>query len=261
MTAVSGVQPVTGLLNRCALLFALVVVSIQPAAGIGVYRSPRIEGTIIDATTKAPIEGVIVTASWIMIGITGHGESTLKVSETETNALGEYVLPAWGPRFYADQLRRYQPVIRFYKPGYIPLIIRNNSAYHPGLENDTEHMIKEPETLPNGRVLYRLYEPEEHQVKFGKKRHTFRLEPFEGADAEYVELLTGSTHYVGSLSHIYIGDDCEWKELPKTFVTLHKLTDTFEENHIPAIEIPYVGDVGGQDHCGDAEEYFKGYLE
>jgi hypothetical protein len=228
---------------------------------MGIHLSPEIDGIIIDANTQAPVEGVIVTASWIQIGVTGHGEFTLKVSETETNAKGEYVLPAWGPRFYANQLRRNQPVIRFFKVGYIPLIIRNNSAYHPGFENDTERMIKEPETIPKGRVVYRLYEPEEHQVKFGKKKHTFLLESFEGTDAEYVELLTGATHYVGSLSQIIIGDDCEWKELTTTFGALHKLREEFEEKNIPAIDIPYVGDVGGQDHCGDAAKYFKGYLE
>jgi len=261
MTVVPGIQTASRFLNWFTVVLALVVVSIQPAAGMGVYRSSRIEGAIIDANTQAPIEGVIVTASWIQIGATGHGEFTLKVSETETNTLGEYALPAWGPRFYANQLRRDQPVIRFFKPGYVPLIIRNNSAYHPGLENDTEHKIKVPVTLSDGSTGYRLYEPEEHQVKFGKKRHTFRLEPFEGTDAEYVELLTGSTNYVGSLSRINIGDDCEWKELPRTYLALHKLRSELEEKQISAIEIPYVGDVGGQDHCGDAEEYFKGYLE
>jgi hypothetical protein len=262
MTVVPGIQTAANLLNWFMIVLALAVVLIQPAAGMGVYRSPRIEGTTIDANTQAPIKGVIVTASWIQIGATGHGQFTLKVSETETNAQGEYVLPAWGPRFYANQLRRDQPVIRFFKPGYIPLIIRNNSAYHPGLENDTEHMIKEPVKQGDSGIRYRLYEPEEHQVKFGKKRNTFMLVPFEGTDAQYVALLTTApVSYVDSLSHLYHGDDCEWKDIPRTFVALHNLRATLEAKNVFPGAIPYVTGVGSQKHCGDAKEYFKGYLE
>ncbi len=261
MTVVSGTQPVIGFPTRYAVLLVLAVVSIQPAAGMGVYWSPRIEGTIIDATTKAPIEGVIVTASWIMIGFTGHGQFTLKVSETETSKQGAYTLPAWGPRFYANQLRRDQPVIRFFKPGYVPLIIRNNSADHPGLEDDTEHMIKVPVTLGDGSTGYRLYEPEEHQIKFGEKQHTFMLEPFEGVDAEYVALLTTApVSYINSLSHLYHGRDCEWKDMPRTFVALHKLRVALEAKNVFPGGIPYVTSVGGQKHCGDANEYFKRFL-
>jgi hypothetical protein len=242
------------------VLLALVLASIRPAFGLGVYWSPRIEGTILNASTKAPVEGVTVTATWIEIGIMGHGEVTLNVAETETDAQGEYTLPAWGPRFYGATLREDQPVIRFFKPGYVPLIIRNNSAYHPGLENDTEHMIKVPVTLSDGSTGYRLYEPEEHRVAFGKKRSTFLLVPFEGTDADYVKLLRGPANYIRSLSHIYVGDDCEWKKLPKTFVELHRLRVALEAKGVTASGLPYVSSVGGQDHCGNAQEYFKRFL-
>ncbi|HHH44848.1 MAG TPA: carboxypeptidase regulatory-like domain-containing protein [Gammaproteobacteria bacterium] len=258
MTGMSGVQRAAGLLTRCAVLLTLAALSIQPAAGMGVYWSPRIEGTIIDAITKTPVEGVIVTASWIQTGITGHGQSTVKVSETVTTANGGYELPAWGPRVYSGTMDRDQPVIRFFKPGYIPLIIDNNSAYHPGLEDDTQHKIKVPATLSDGSAVYWLYEPEEHQVKFGKKKHTFMLEPFKGTDAEYVALLTTDpVSYVDSLSHLTSGQECEWKDIPRTLVALHKLRAALEAKNVFPGAIPYVSGVGNQKHCGDAKEYFK----
>jgi len=243
-----------------ATFLLLSMLPIRPAVALGVYLSHSIKGTITDANTKTPIEGVIVTASWIQTGITGHGQVTLKVSETVTDKKGEYTLPGWGPKVYFDVLDRNQPVVRFFKQGYVPLIISNNSAYHPGLENDTEHLIKVPIKRSDGHIAYWLNEPEEHQVKFGKKKHTFMLVPFDGTDAEYAELLTGSSRYIQSFDHIEAGNDCEWKELPRTFVTLHKLRAKLDGKSMHANEIPYVEDVGGQKHCGGAEEYFRKLL-
>jgi len=246
-----------------ATFLLLSMLPIRPAVALGIYLSHSIKGTIIDANTKAPIEGVIVTASWIQTGITGHGQVTLKVSETVTDKKGEYTLPGWGPKVYFDVLDRNQPVVRFFKQGYAPLVIPNNSAYHPGLENDTEHLIKEPIKRSDGHIAYWLNEPEGHQVKFGKKKHTFMLVPFDGSDAEYVELLLKSGGYVESLD-ILTGGGCEWKHLPITFSTLHKLKarlDALNVNTNIGIGLPYVFQFGGQDKCGNAEEYFRGYLK
>ncbi|VAW74958.1 hypothetical protein MNBD_GAMMA15-812 [hydrothermal vent metagenome] len=258
MSGIVQRRAVTRLLSLRPLLVFLLTLFMQPVAALGVYVSRSIEGSIIDATTNTPIDGVIVTASWMQSPTMGHGAlRPLNVSETVTNAKGEYTLPGWGPRFYADILENDQPVVRFFKPSYVPLVIANNSVYHPGLEGDRAHLINKPELRPDGKVRVRYFEPEAHQVKFGKKKHAFKLVPFRGTDEEYRELVRDK--YVWSLRSITSGDACKWKQLPITFTTLHKLSIRLG---LPKNRgIFFVSYLGGQDRCGSAEEYFKEYLK
>jgi len=233
---------------------------------MGVFWWRDIKGTVVDANTGQPIEGVVVTASWILLPWgTTYPLRTLKALETVTDDLGKYTIHGWAPKFsLSGHLEDDQPKIRFFKPGYVPLVIRNNSVYHPGLEKDTDHKIKEKVTLSNGRTGIRMYEPEGHQVKFGKKLHTFRLERFEGTDGEFIELLNENYNindrYMDILKYfIMSGRDCEWKQLPITFSTLHKLSASMESPKYKAwFNVSYLG---GQDRCGSAEEYFKDYLQ
>jgi len=224
---------------------------------IGVHISREIKGAILDEITAQPIEGVIVTATWELEAMfTGSGVGMLEASEVLTDNQGRYTIPAWGPKFYADRLERDQPVIRFFKPGYIPLIIRNNTAYHPGLENDTSHLIKVPVEPGPANTGYWLYEPEDHQVKFGKIKNTFMLVPFEGSDNEYYDLLID--RYVPSLDNLESYDACMWKKAPLTFVTLDKLNRSMKLPENTAMALKYVGI---PERCGNAEEYFKEYME
>ena len=241
------------------VLLVLMFLVARLAAEMRVFSSPCIEGVIVDAESGEPLEGVVVTASWMLIpeAWTSVPIKTLHAAETVTDHLGQYVIPGWGPKSEPHGMLRDEPNIRFFKPGYMPLVIKNNSVYHPGLEGDTEHKIKEHVTHHDGSTGTYMYEPEEHQVKLGEKLHTFKLERFEGTDAEYAKLLRDK--YVGSLRDMTGGRTCEWKQLPITFTTLHKLTISLQlPKHIPLYLVSYLG---GQDRCGSAEEYFKEYLE
>jgi hypothetical protein len=231
-------------------LLLLVVLTQTGCVFFGVHLSRPITGTIIDAKTKTPLAGVVVTASWSVSG--WHVKYPIKVSEAVTNENGEYTLPGWGPRLHPDELRYDQPVVRFFKPGYVPFVRKNNSIYHPGFEGDKEHLIDKP--VSTG---VRHYEPEAHMVRFGKKKHTFMLEPFVGTDEEYIKLVKDK--YVWSFGGITHGDKCEWKRLPITFSTLHKLSLKLG---LPKNRgIYFVSYLGGQDRCGNAEEYFEEYLK
>ncbi len=124
-------------------------------------------------------------------------------------------------------------------------------------------MIKEEVALSNGRTGIRMYEPEEHRVRFGEKTHTFVLAPFSETSEEYADLLINKfniqSDYISSLGYLIEGNKCEWKRLPLTFTTLHKLSTK--------LGIPknrgklFVWHLGGQDRCGNAEVIFKKYLE
>lgn len=63
------------------------------------YSAEAIEAKVIDADTKKPIEGVIVTASWQLLG--GMEGSLpigqMQVMETQTGSDGVFRFPAWGP--------------------------------------------------------------------------------------------------------------------------------------------------------------------
>lgn len=219
----------------------------------------------MDSDTGELIEGVVVTASWILLQFwTTVPYQTLEVSETVTDKDGRYTLPAWGPRYRLyGRLRDDQPKVRFFRPGYIPLVVRNNSVYHPGLEGDLEHMIREDRGMMNGVPMYRYYEPEEHQVKLGHKSHRFLLEKFVGNDMQYLKIIKDNYNikdvYIRTLEFLRGGRGCEWKQIPLTLVTLDRLSQEMETT--VGAKWFSATNVGGQENCGNAEEYFKDYLK
>ena len=245
----------------------LALMAAQPASSCG-FVSSDINGTIVDAKTGKPIAGVVVTASWML---RGYGSSrpfkTLKASETVTDDWGQYTILGWGAEASPDgHLEDGEPNIRFFKPSYVPLVIRNNSVYHPGLEKDREHMIKEKITHHDGKTYTNMYEPEQHQVRFGKKSHAFKLEPFEGTDGEYVEVLKENFNvhdrYISSLKYLKSGRECVWRQLPITFIALEKLKARLDKNNVNTNYIPGFSALGGQNQkCGKVEEVYREYLE
>ncbi|MGH2651042.1 MAG: carboxypeptidase-like regulatory domain-containing protein [Actinomycetota bacterium] len=87
----------------------------QPEA----YSGAEIRGWVVDAETKQPIEGVYVVAQSLLD--TGLRQYTpLHMTETITDAKGEYHIPAWGPkpRPTFSRLEDSDPVLTFFRPGY-----------------------------------------------------------------------------------------------------------------------------------------------
>lgn len=68
------------------------------------YSFTEIKGTVIDAETKKPIEGVVVVALWKInwrgrpgIYYEGGTAKVIHAEEAVTDKDGKYTIPAWGP--------------------------------------------------------------------------------------------------------------------------------------------------------------------
>src|SRR3990172_3705709 len=83
------------LLIFCLPLTACALVSLK-------YSAEPIEARVVDAETKQPLEGVIVTANWELVeGTLAGGPRVLgqmMVMEAVTDANGRFSFPALGPK-------------------------------------------------------------------------------------------------------------------------------------------------------------------
>lgn len=103
------------------------------------YSAQPIRGTVVDATTGQPLEGVIIVAQWILYETSVGGQNPrkrLQVLETVTAPDGSYVFPGWGPEpnlWNLDLAKAYMccfltnrdPALDYFKPGYRPLGLQN----------------------------------------------------------------------------------------------------------------------------------------
>jgi hypothetical protein len=84
----------------------------------GSYSSAPVQGWVIDASTRSPVQGVVVVANW---ELTPSQAGQLVVLEAVTDDRGFYAFPAWGPierpaRGYLDPPA--DPRLTYFKPGY-----------------------------------------------------------------------------------------------------------------------------------------------
>lgn len=103
------------------------------------YSAQPIHGTVVDATTGKPLEGVIIVAQWVLYWTSVGGQNPhkrLQVLETVTAPDGTYALPAWGPKpnplaidlahgYFCCFLTDRDPTLSFFKAGYRPLSLDN----------------------------------------------------------------------------------------------------------------------------------------
>jgi hypothetical protein len=168
------------------------------------YRADAIEGTVVDAETSAPIEGVIVLAHWeLNHRINGVPIEQVEIMEAVTAVNGRYSFPAWGPRVVltSGNMRYNSPGIVLFKPGY-------KSA---GFSN--------------------LYYTTEGTEKFFYNQKTLKLERFKGSPAEYAKhlsSLSSSLESVGYRPGDYSGDYCGWKRFPKMLGALSAAENSFQ---------------------------------
>ncbi len=112
----------TRYINVRAILMALLL-PVQAYAGYpSQYAAEAIEAWVVDAETKKPLEGVIVTANWELEAGTVGGSipvGQLMVMETVTDRNGRFYFPAWGskPRGHGYLVDR-DPQILMFKNGY-----------------------------------------------------------------------------------------------------------------------------------------------
>jgi hypothetical protein len=86
------------------------------------YSADPIEAWVVDASSGAPLEGVIVTANWQRTGgfEGSYPKGQMMVMETTTDKKGRFQFSGWGPKWYFGEgkLRGDQPQLILFKSGY-----------------------------------------------------------------------------------------------------------------------------------------------
>jgi len=131
------------------LRYALVLALCAAASACGLfpltYSGAPISGRVTDAQTGAPIEGAVVLATWKMSGCCATFQSSLRhrvvaVSETMTDAQGNYRIEAWGPidrPLGYERVAGFDPMISVFKPQYEPAPLMNVSWKSGAAVNDS----------------------------------------------------------------------------------------------------------------------------
>jgi hypothetical protein len=229
------------------------------------YSAEAIEAWVIEADSEKPLEGVIVTANWQLFHSTVGGRvlgSQLMVMEAVTDKNGRFHFPAWGPKKVPKHkpqkgdvwiahipflvpdayLDNYDPQLLFFKPGY-----------------EYQRLANEVSSKTNMASLRR-------SEWSGK---TIELKKFKGTGEEYAEHVHQLDNDLEWARYGLMGalDDCEWKKIPRMLVELHRLGEQFTSQGVKlkgwqiGARIRKVTDVGDQDKCGPAGEFFRSYLK
>jgi len=204
------------------------------------YGGAPLNGRVVDANTKQPIEGAIVVQYWRLLRPTLVGHSNfagvLHIDETVTDKNGRYSFIAWGPvaapsGTYVDSN---SPEISLFKLRYLP--------------NGKGNYLPEAYGAHGGRGSMR-------SDWDGK---TVELEPSGLALEDYATRL--SVYRTSLYEAIFLGNSCEWLKIPRTVVALHSEKKRLAQAGISSA-LMYVEQLPAQDRCGDARTVLKEYLE
>lgn len=195
------------------------------------YYAEEIEAWVVDADTKQPLEGVIVTANWQLEEGTLGGnipKGQLMVMETVTDKNGRFYFPKWGPKKAPEgHLVNRDPQLLLFKAGY----------EYEGLENTF--------TQDYNKSARRVSE------WHGK---TIELRKFEGDLKEYA----GHLGFLRTSLDSIIRDDCGWKRIPKMIIAIDKQSNIFRKQGLFSLSSIESLDVTYKNKCGSVKKYFEG---
>lgn len=195
------------------------------------YSAEAIEAQVVDAETKKPIEGVIVTINWQLLGGFEGGNvlGQMKVMETVTDKTGRFYFPAWGPERRTRGYLREAPQLLLFKSGYEYRRLANEYRFTP---EERSQEVRRSDW--NGK--------------------TIELRLFKGAMDEWARQL-------GLLmtSLRFVEDDCNWKKTPRIILALGLEEEKLRGSGI--IRSFYSVDYVRTDEkkCGSPKEFFKAY--
>jgi hypothetical protein len=206
--------------SRALLLGLIAALAMGPAVALAAdpdtYSAAPVHGWVVDAETRQPLEGVHVVAQWILQTGLLHGQHTtrLHIMETVTDSSGAYQFPAWGPkpRPFLSRFDGFDPMLTFFKPGYVPL---DRTNFDP------------PQT---GALRTSVWD--------GK---TIDLTPFRGTPREWLryvnhmQITLGWGQVIGEVP--YPLNDY-WKHFPRAVLAVLK-----ERERMPPDLRPYVSDL------------------
>lgn len=205
------------------------------------YSAEAIEGWVVDAETKQPLEGVIVTANWEVSNAFSYPVGQLMVMESVTDAAGRFYFPAWGPKFRPPNsiLKYDDPQLVMFKIGYDFVRLQNPTG---PLNKDSLRR-----SVWNGKTI-ELKPFKDHLIKWNERVNT----------SAYAERLT----FIKSrLSWAYSEDICELKKIPRMAIALHLQKQQFRErgiyNTLPSID--YIFEEEFPDRCG-LQRVLRSYL-
>lgn len=98
-----------------------------------IYHKPEFKGRVIDAETKAPIEGAAVSVYYEVqyYDIGGGGSRVIHTKETLTDENGEFVIPSYTTLMLPFNTSDDADLI-IYKPGYgYPYLCESPESYFP----------------------------------------------------------------------------------------------------------------------------------
>lgn len=202
----------------------------------GVWYSPQIEARIVTPAGE-PVAAAIVVASWNIQGPwNGASQGQLAIAEVTTDEDGRFRIPAWGPRMSSKgSIRIDEPAIRIFKPGFIPLVLKN----YEGVPMQSAAPV----------IVSRF------------QNTTITLLPSDGSPADYEASLRP---LLDSLSKIYDSrgaEFCYWKQTPRLLLALEQLKlrladygagNSMRLAHQYGITLPTAA-------CGSSQEFFLDY--
>lgn len=229
-------QPLT--YGKAISATALAILLASCAAFPKGYGGAPLEGRVIDARTKQPLEGVIVVQYWELRRPTVVGHSNfagvLHVDETVTDKDGRYTFGRWGPvTVPAGGVIVYSgsPDLSFFKPGYIP--------------------------AGRGNYLPEAYGAHERSSAMWSdwRGKTIELEPASNSLKDYARRLVSQDI---SFSAMY-GGSCDWLKIPRMVSALHKEKMRLSQAGVSS-SITDIDQLAEKGNCGNVREILREYL-
>jgi hypothetical protein len=200
------------------------------------YVAQAIEGRVVAADSGQPLEGVIVTVNWELVGgAHSYPVGQLYVAETLTDTQGRFSFSAWGPKspLFAGHLHDLAPQLLFFKSDY-----NWERCVNEALSESNTSLVRSSDC--NGK--------------------TFKLKRFTGTVKEYAESLGRLDAYLDNA--FFFSHDCSWKQVPRMLVALDQEQKRLVEKRIPnrLRPIEYRDKGSNPAHCGSMRDHLRSYM-
>jgi hypothetical protein len=207
------------------VLLGIVAFATLPACATPVtYSAEPIEAWVVDAETKTPLENVVVVANWALettsriVPHQTNAAGSLVILEAVTDKNGRFYLPPWGPKWHLGngELTDSDPELILFKSGYKYLRISNSQYLRPRKYSD-EGKPSGTESKPTGTKRISFWSGERIELK-----------PVTGTMEEYTQNFNSLNRELDAIVSKR-PENCEWKKLPRTIMSVKKQRQALEE--------------------------------
>jgi hypothetical protein len=205
------------------------------------YTAKPIEARVVDAETGKSLEGTIVVLNWELVDSGNFPVGQLVVAETVTGNNGKFSFPAWGPKPVPPNsiMGQQAPQLLLFKEGF-----QYRRLANPATTGASRSSALDADWSGKTIEMWRL--PEDVIVKLGPDR--------------VVSKRSLSFNGLGfSLGWAYRGRDCEWKQVPRMLVAIHRTKLEFDRQGLRT-DLKSIDDLPRSDKCGSPRDYLREYL-